>query len=906
MLNFLYTIIIYPLVQIIEIAYLVVWKVFKNSGFAVIGVSVAVTLLCLPLYIIAERWQEKERETQKKLKPGVDRIKKAFKGDEQYMILSTFYKQNHYHPLMALRSSISLLIQIPFFIAAYTYLSNLEELQGFRFYFIRDLGAPDALFSIGNFKVNVLPIAMTAINCIAGAIYTKGFSLKEKLQIYGMAGIFLVLLYNSPAGLVLYWTMNNVFSLVKNIFYKLKNPLKVLYICLCAGVFAMDYYLLFVHHGFLHRRLMLIFAVTLILLAPLLVKFINFLLNTVFKPLTQNTKLCSLIFFSSAAVLLVLMGFVLPSFVIASSPQEFSFIDSYKSPFYFLRNSLFQATGFFVFWPACIYFLFGKRVKTIISVVFSVFAFSALINAFIFPGNYGMLSPILMFSDAGVLKSPAKTNIINFLVLLLPVVFVFVANIFNRQKIVSSLTAISCFALIVVSVANSVKISSEYKKAAEQKQTAQTKKTVVSPVFNLSKEHKNVFVIMLDRAISGYFPTVIEEKPELMKIFEGFIYYPNTVSYADHTLIGAPPLFGGYEYSPVEINRRNSESLKDKHNEALISIPLLFSQNGFDVTVSDLSWANYSWISDMRIFNPYPKIKTPSTIRTYTDIWLQQHPESSSKGVRGTLMKRNFIWYSLLKCMPTVFRDTVYNDGFYWNTNKSLEDLQDVVNNYAALDYLPELTEITSENGTYTCIVNEMTHEPAFLQAPNYIPLAKVTDKGSGPYAEDVHYHANIGALLRIGEWLEYLKENGVYDNTRIIIVADHGAAVTTSLFPPPPQCDNIPFRKEAFNPLLLVKDFDAAGTLKTDNSFMTNADMPTLATKDIIADPKNPFTGKEINSKAKENGVVLANSPLWSPDAQYKNTFKVFDDEWFFVKDNIFENKNWSRISKEQITEAD
>ena len=43
-----------------------------------------------------------------------------------------------------------------------------------------------------------------------------------------MAGLFLVLLYDSPSGLVFYWTLNNLFSLVKNIFYKLKNPKLVL------------------------------------------------------------------------------------------------------------------------------------------------------------------------------------------------------------------------------------------------------------------------------------------------------------------------------------------------------------------------------------------------------------------------------------------------------------------------------------------------------------------------------------------------------------------------------------------------------------------------------------------------------------------------------------------------------
>ncbi len=76
---------------------------------------------------------------------------------------------------------------------------------------------------------------MTIINIGSGIIYTKGFPLRDKLQLYGMAGLFLVLLYNSPAGLVYYWILNNIFSLVKNLFYKLKNPLKLLYILVASG-----------------------------------------------------------------------------------------------------------------------------------------------------------------------------------------------------------------------------------------------------------------------------------------------------------------------------------------------------------------------------------------------------------------------------------------------------------------------------------------------------------------------------------------------------------------------------------------------------------------------------------------------------------------------------------------------
>ena len=163
-----------------------------NVGFCVIGVSVGVTLLCLPLYAVADKWQQIEHDKVKSMKPQLDRIKKCFSGDERYMMTTTYYRQCHYSPIMALRSSFGLLIQIPFFIAAYRFLSHLPALNGQSFLFIKDMGKPDNMFTIGSFSVNVLPIAMTLINCVSGIIYSKGHGLREKVQIFGMEVIKLI------------------------------------------------------------------------------------------------------------------------------------------------------------------------------------------------------------------------------------------------------------------------------------------------------------------------------------------------------------------------------------------------------------------------------------------------------------------------------------------------------------------------------------------------------------------------------------------------------------------------------------------------------------------------------------------------------------------------------------------
>ena len=76
---------------------------------------------------------------------------------------------------------------------------------------------------------------MTAVNLVSCIIFTKGSTPKTKIQLYAMAVFFLFFLYTSPAGLVFYWTLNNIFSLIKTVFYKLKHPGRVLKILAAAA-----------------------------------------------------------------------------------------------------------------------------------------------------------------------------------------------------------------------------------------------------------------------------------------------------------------------------------------------------------------------------------------------------------------------------------------------------------------------------------------------------------------------------------------------------------------------------------------------------------------------------------------------------------------------------------------------
>ena len=393
----LYNIIVAPIEYIVGWIFTFIINKIPSLGVigAICGVSVCVNILALPLYNIAEAIQEKERQINRKMEPRVKRIKKGFKGDEQFMILSEYYRQNNYHPLYALRGSLSILIEIPFFIAAYNYLSSSEILKESSFWIFSNLGEADNMFSItlGSLviPINILPILMTAINFVSGYIYTKNATTRDKVQLYALGLVFLVLLYNSPSGLVIYWILNNLFSLVKTIVLKTKHPGRFLhaFISLALIAFAWKF-----KDATNQWKYLLVLTVTILFIA---FPFLTALWKRISKKYGINityrsrTKSYFPLVLTSGLGLAFLCGFLLPSSTIATSPVEFSFLGSIESPSSYVWSTLWFYIGLFVFWPCCIYKMFGKNVKRGEALVLFVLLVVAVLDAFVFTSDYGIL-----------------------------------------------------------------------------------------------------------------------------------------------------------------------------------------------------------------------------------------------------------------------------------------------------------------------------------------------------------------------------------------------------------------------------------------------------------------------------------------------------------------------------------
>lgn len=906
MSTLLYNILVYPIEMLVEFVYSFFYKGFDNPGLSIAAISVIISLLTLPLYNMAESLQKKECDVRMGLQPGITRIKTAFKADEQYMMLSTFYKQNNYHPAYALRSSVSLIIQVPFFIAAYHFLSHLEQLQGQSFSFIPNLGAPDGLLSVGGIRINLLPLLMTLINAIAGAIYTKGFPLRDKVQLYGMAGLFLVLLYTSPAGLVLYWTLNNIFSLSKNIFYKLKNPLKVFYIVAVLGIFSLALAKWIVQPPqSTSNRIILFGGCAFIAVLPLLLKFVTAVYNKFLAPFSEDKKQRDLIFILSALLLFLINGVVIPANLISSSTLEFSFTGTVENPLAYIANTASIFFGLWFVWGIFIYVMVKKEMETIFSFLFCCLSVIALLNLFVFTGEYGIVSRLMKFEDVSLLDANSFIIVAPIVSILVLMGIVLALLHWGKAQYLSTLLTVLVLASGTSGLISCSTINREFKDHKQNLlalESSSGNSVEVKPVFHLSQEGKNVIFIFLDRAFSFYFPYIYDQFPEMEEQFKGFVYYPNTVSFGDNTLFGTPAMMGGYEYTPDAINARATEKLVDKHNEAMLVLPRLFLDSGYSVTLTDPPYSNYKGEGDYKPFNTYPDMRVMQHLGKFSIEYKNEFRDVldwDNENESATIKKRLPL-FSILKATLPMVRKTLYDEGTYFLKNENFQGIDRFIDAYAQLYYLRELTDFGAKGDTYTFISNDTPHQPMFLESPGYEPQAVVTDISTPlddhPKMKEMdlkHYHANAASLRQIGLWLASLQESGVYDNTRIIIVADHGFVLYSSYFD---GFTENPYNKASYNPLMLFKDFNADGKYRVDNSFMTHADAPIFAIQGLDVLPINPFTNNNLVEYVDKKKVNVYSGP-YDPRNNPKNMLKPDLLKSFSVHDSIFEEANWTNL---------
>ena len=198
------------------------WLLFKlNLLFSNFGVSII--FIALIFKVLLHPLTKKSMESAKKmqnLKPQLDALKKKY-TDSKELNAKTWelYRREKINPASG---CLPMILQMPFFFALYQVIPYTVELQNVHFLWINDLSSPDTVAFIEAFKtifflpykLNILPLLLTVLSFVQTKVTQTSAAGQNKMMEYLMPLMFLFIFWNMPSGLVLYWLMQTVFTII--------------------------------------------------------------------------------------------------------------------------------------------------------------------------------------------------------------------------------------------------------------------------------------------------------------------------------------------------------------------------------------------------------------------------------------------------------------------------------------------------------------------------------------------------------------------------------------------------------------------------------------------------------------------------------------------------------------------
>lgn len=193
-----------------------------NYGLAIILLTLLVRTLTFPLTIA----QTKQGVKMQQHMPAIAKIREKHKGNPQKANLEImeYYKKEGVNPLSGVMGCFPVFLQMPIFISLFNVLGRSVELKGAPFFgWVHDLARPDVvyealklpyLFPLG---VTILPFFMAA-----SMFFQMKMSVKDpnqKMMVWMMPVMMFVFSCSFPSGLVLYWTVSNLFTIGQTYFY---------------------------------------------------------------------------------------------------------------------------------------------------------------------------------------------------------------------------------------------------------------------------------------------------------------------------------------------------------------------------------------------------------------------------------------------------------------------------------------------------------------------------------------------------------------------------------------------------------------------------------------------------------------------------------------------------------------
>jgi YidC/Oxa1 family membrane protein insertase len=191
-----------------------------NYAAAILALTTIIKLVLWPIQNRANR----SMRQMAALSPKMQELKEKYKDDPTRMNqeVMKLYKSYGINPV---GGCLPMVIQIPIFFGLYKMLSQAVELRNARFLWVRDLSQPDTVAHLSllgwSIPINIIPLCMAATQIWLMAMTPKTGDATQRRVMMFTPLIFLFICYNFAAALALYYTTQNLFSILQ--FYQNKN-----------------------------------------------------------------------------------------------------------------------------------------------------------------------------------------------------------------------------------------------------------------------------------------------------------------------------------------------------------------------------------------------------------------------------------------------------------------------------------------------------------------------------------------------------------------------------------------------------------------------------------------------------------------------------------------------------------
>ncbi len=369
-----------------------------------------------------------------------------------------------------------------------------------------------------------------------------------------------------------------------------------------------------------------------------------------------------------------------------------------------------------------------------------------------------------------------KENIKTFIMWAIVVAIVaFAAKKLKGNKFYTFVGVISVFIFAMLATSLFVVF---YSKGADKKQNSNV--FINSSDMLEMSENKNFVILVLDCVDAVDMNQVLAENPQYAEVFEDFTYYTNTMGAYPYTSHAIPFILTGQWFE-------HDESYEEYCTDAYLNSPLFaeLEQRGYSMDIYDKELADITYVD--RFDSVY------KTNQDNIDYWKFAKLELKTSGYTYLpyFMKR-------LSTYDTAdFKDVFTVDA---DNAADFESFSDV--NYVFYDRLKRGEVTTKEQNAFKFIHIEGAHAPF-----RYNENVEVIDNAT--------YNTNIQSAITItDEYLTKLKESGVYDNSVIIVMADHGYEGSKGQ------------GLDRQNPILMVKGFGESHEFKTDDAPISFVDL--------------------------------------------------------------------------------